>query len=73
MGELSTGVSPALVRDEQRATRVIATTDAQLFGGVGFVVGTRDQRAGHQADSQTVVGASVGSVIGDVNVVATRG
>lgn len=42
-------------------------------GGVGFVVGTRDQRAGHQADSQKVVGASVGSVIGEVNLVATRG
>ena len=47
-------------------------TKGLMGGGIGFTVGTRDQRAGHQADSQTVVGATVGSVNGDVNVVAGR-
>ncbi|MDH0864654.1 hemagglutinin repeat-containing protein [Mitsuaria sp. GD03876] len=47
-------------------------TKGLMGGGIGFTVGTRDQRPGHQAYSQTVVGSTVGSVNGDVTIVAGR-
>ncbi|ANH68317.1 hemagglutinin repeat-containing protein [Mitsuaria sp. 7] len=47
-------------------------TKGLLSGGIGFTIGTRDQRSGNQKDSETVVGSTVGSVNGDVTIVAGR-
>lgn len=47
-------------------------TKGMLGGGIGFTVGTRDQASGHDNDSQTVVGSTVGSVGGNVSIVAGR-
>ena len=47
-------------------------TKGMLGGGIGFTVGTRDQASGHDNDSQTVVASTVGSVGGNVSIVAGR-
>ncbi|MBB3193723.1 hemagglutinin repeat-containing protein [Roseateles terrae] len=40
--------------------------------GAGFSIGTRDQRSGQDAITQTVVASTVGSVGGDVSIIAGR-
>ncbi|WP_259375189.1 hemagglutinin repeat-containing protein [Roseateles chitosanitabidus] len=47
-------------------------TKGVMGSGAGFSVGTRDQRSGHQQDQETVVASTIGSVGGDVTIVAGR-
>ncbi|ALV08953.1 hypothetical protein RD2015_4512 [Roseateles depolymerans] len=56
----------------QRQQERQVVTKGLTGAGAGFSIGTRDQRTGQSGNSQTVVGSTVGSVGGDVSIVAGR-
>ncbi len=47
-------------------------TKGMTGAGAGFSIGTRDQRSGQDVNTQTVVASTVGSVGGDVSIIAGR-